>query len=123
MKSQRWQDWAMLVFGVWVFLSPFWMPAYASRGDAAAWSSYVLGILVVAFAWAALATRQLWQERVNIALGILLIISPFVLGFYRTESGAAWNQIILGILIGADAIWMLSAYRGETASDPARRAM
>ena len=46
MKSQRWQDWAMLIFGVWVFLSPLWMPAYASRSDAAAWSSYVLGILV-----------------------------------------------------------------------------
>ena len=111
MKAQRWQDWVMLVFGVWVFLSPFWMPAYASTTDAAAWSSYILGILVVAFAWAALATRDLWEERVNLVLGILLIIAPFVLRFYSTETGAAWNQIILGILVGADAIWMLSAYR------------
>lgn len=111
MKAQRWQDWVMLVFGVWVFVAPFWMPAYASTSDAAAWSSYILGILVVIFAWAALATRNLWQERVNLALGILLIISPFVLRFYGSETGAAWNQIILGILVGADAIWMLSAYR------------
>lgn len=85
MKAQRWQDWVMLVFGVWVFVAPFWMPAYASTSDAAAWSSYILGIL--------------------------LIISPFVLRFYGSETGAAWNQIILGILVGADAIWMLSAYR------------
>ena len=116
MKSQRWQDWVMLIFGVWVFLSPFWMPAYESRTDAAAWSSHVLGALVFIFAWAALATRQLWEERVNIALGVLLVIAPFVLGFYHTESGAAWNEIILGILVGADAIWMLSAYK------PAERA-
>lgn len=113
MKTQRWQDWVMLIFGVWVFVSPFWMPAYASRSDAAAWSSYALGILVVAFAWAALATRELWEERVNIALGILLIVSPFVLRFHSSEPGAAWNQVILGLLIGADAIWMLSAYRAR----------
>ena len=40
MKMQRWQDWVMLIFGVWVFVAPFWMPAFASRADAAAWSSY-----------------------------------------------------------------------------------
>lgn len=111
MKTQRWQDWVMLVFGVWLFLSPFWMPAYASTSSVAAWNSYVLGVLVVAFAWAALATRDLWEERVNLVLGIWLIIAPFVLRFYGAETGAAWNQIILGVLIGADAIWMLAAYR------------
>ena len=57
-----------------------------------------------------------WREQVagaaglNVIAGIWLIIAPFVLAFYRTESGAAWNSVILGVLIGADAIWMLTEY-------------
>jgi hypothetical protein len=109
MKTQRWQDWLMLLFGVWLFVSPFWMPAYASTAGVAAWNSYVLGVLTVIFAWVALASGRIWEEWVNLALGIWLIIAPFVLRFYGTETGAAWNQIILGILIGADAIWVLGA--------------
>ncbi len=116
MKQQRWQDWVMLIFGVWVFLSPFWMPAYASRGDAAAWNSYIFGAIVVVLSWAALATKQLWEDWINLLLGIWLIIAPFVLRFYGHEPGAAWNQIVLGVLIGLDAIWVVSAYRNEGAS-------
>jgi hypothetical protein len=109
--KQRWQDWLMLIFGAWVFFSPFWMPAYVSRGDAAAWNSYIFGALAFAFAWGALATRQLWEDWINLLIGIWLIIAPFALGFHSRESGASWNQIILGILMGLDAIWVLAEYR------------
>ncbi|HZP87920.1 MAG TPA: SPW repeat protein [Burkholderiales bacterium] len=110
MQERRWQDWVMLIFGIWLFLSPFWMPAYASTSSTAAWNSYVLGVLVVIFAWAALAKPEKWEEWVNLVLGIWLIIAPFVLRFYHAETGAAWNQIILGILIAADALWVLAQY-------------
>jgi len=108
MQTKRWQDWVMLVLGAWLFISPFWMAAYASTQSVAAWNAYVLGVLVVICAWWALAAPQTWQEWVNLVLGIWLIIAPFVLAFYRNESGAAWNSVILGVLIGADAIWMLT---------------
>lgn len=113
MKQQRWQDWVMLIFGAWVFFSPFWMPAYASRGDAAAWNSYIFGAIAFFLAWGALATKELWEEWLNLLIGIWLIIAPFVLRFYSTEPGAGWNQIILGILMGIDAIWVLSVYRTQ----------
>ncbi len=109
--KQRWQDWVMLVLGAWVFLSPFWMPAYLSRTDVAAWNSYIFGAIAFVLAWAALVTGQLWEEWVNLAVGIWLIIAPFVLRFFGPENGAAWNQIILGILMGIDAIWVLSLNR------------
>ncbi len=109
MKSQRWQDWAMLVFGVWLFVSPFWMAGYASTGSVAAWNSYVLGVLVFGFGWAALATARRWEEWVQLVLGVWLVIAPFVLAFWGNEHGAAWNQIVLGVLIGLDAIWALNA--------------
>ena len=110
MQTKRWQDWVMLILGVWLFVSPFWMPAYASTTSVAAWNSYILGVLVVIFAWSAIARPQPWEEWVNLVLGIWLIIAPFVLAFYRGEPGAAWNQVVLGILIGADAIWALTQF-------------
>lgn len=110
MKTQRWQDWLMLIFGIWLFFSPFWMEGYASAQSVAAWNSYIFGILVAAFAAAALRAPRPWEEWVELAIGVWLVISPFVLGFYRVEYGAAWNQIILGVLIGIDALWALAAY-------------
>lgn len=110
MKSQRWQDWMMLILGAWLFFSPFWMAGYLSATSAAAWNSYIFGILAVAFAWAALGTLRRWEEWVELAIGAWLIISPFVLTFYRAEYGAAWNQIIVGALIAIGSLWVLAVY-------------
>lgn len=103
----------MLIFGAWLFFSPFWMVGYTTTGSIAAWNSYVLGVLVFAFAWAALATPRRWEEWIELVLGVWLVISPFILFFYKTEFGAAWNQIVLGILIAIDALWVLAAYSSE----------
>lgn len=110
MKTQRWQDWVMLIFGIWLFFSPFWMTGYVGASSVAAWNSYIFGVLVTAFAWAALATRQRWEEWIELIIGVWLVISPFVLLFYTNEFGAAWNQMVLGVLIGIDALWALSSY-------------
>ena len=110
MQAKRWQDWVMLILGAWLFLSPFWMPGYASTQSVAAWNAYVLGVLVVIFAWWAIVSPRPWEEWVNLVLGIWLIIAPFVLAFNTSEPGATWNQIIVGVLIGADAIWALTQY-------------
>ena len=107
MKAKRWQDWAMLVFGVWLFFSPFFL-TYGSLTGIAAWNSYILGAAVAVFAVWALADPQKWEEWVNIVLAVWLILAPFVLSFYQTEAVAAWNQVILGVLIGGDAIWALA---------------
>jgi hypothetical protein len=101
----------MLIFGAWVFFSSFWMPVYASRGDAAAWNSYIFGAIAFFLAWGALATKQVWEQWLSLIIGIWLIIAPFLLRFYSAEPGAGWNQIVLGILMGGDAIWVLSKYR------------
>lgn len=108
--ERRWQDWVMLILGIWLFFSPFWMAGYASTGSVAAWNSYIFGVLVVAFAWAALAAPRKWEEWVELVMGIWLIIAPFVLGFFRVEYGAAWNQIVLGVLIAIGSLWSLAVY-------------
>ena len=107
MKAKRWQDWVMLILGIWLLVAPFWMSGYASHGSVAAGNSYIFGILVIAFAWAALATQRRWEEWVELAIGIWLVISPFVLRFWGSEHGAGVNTLILGILVLIDAIWAL----------------
>jgi hypothetical protein len=107
MKAKRWQDWVMLILGIWLFVSPFWMSGFESMGGRAAVNAYIFGVLTVAFAWAALATARRWEEWVELAIGIWLVISPFVLAFWGSEHGAGVNTFVIGILVLLDAIWAL----------------
>jgi hypothetical protein len=109
MKAKRWQDWVMLILGIWLLVAPFWMAGYASHGSVAAGNSYLFGVLVIGFAWAALATARRWEEWVEFAFGIWLVISPFVLGFWGSEHGAGINTFVVGILVLLDAISALQA--------------
>lgn len=105
-SRQRWQDWANLVLGIWLVLAPFF--GVGMTGNVAAWNSYLLGVLVAIFAAAALARPQQWEEWTNLVLGAWLIVAPFALGF-TDQAGPTWNQIIVGLLIGADALWAVLA--------------
>lgn len=104
----RWQDWFNLVLGVWLIVAPF-IGIGASNSDVAAGNSYVLGAAVAIFAIVALASGRVWEEWVNLVLAAWLIIAPFVLGF-SDQTGAMWNHVIVGLLIGADALWAALQY-------------
>lgn len=108
-RNQRWQDWVILVVGVWLFFAPFFI-AYASANDAAAWNSYVIGALAAIFAASALwSPASKSEEWVNLVLGLWAIVAPFVFAFYATEPVAAWNMVVAGVLIAGDGIWALTA--------------
>jgi len=99
-----WQDWVNMVLGIWLFIAPFF--AIGLGSEAAVWNSYIMGAAIFIIALAAVSRPQKWKEWTNLILGIWLILAPFVLGF--TEyAGAMWNQIIVGILVGADALWAM----------------
>jgi len=91
----------MLVLGLWLIVSPFILQ-YNNVTGIAALNSYIFGLGVVVFAAAALIKPQMWEEWVNLALGIWLILAPIVLGF-REDTLATANHFILGILIAGDA--------------------
>lgn len=103
--EKRWQDWANAVFGIWLLISPFVL-GYTDSGTLAAAHSYAIGIAVVVFAVAAIYQYYRWEEGVNLALGLWLIAAPFALDFSHIEP-AVWNHVIMGILIGIDALSML----------------
>lgn len=109
---QRWQDWVNLVLGVWLFIAP--MLGVGAATGVAAGNAYILGALVVIFSVWALARPEKWEEWVNLVLGVWIIIAPFILGFYSESVGAAWNHVIVGIIIAADAVWAASQKQSPT---------
>ena len=103
MKSkQRWQDWVNLILGIWLFVTPFFGMELIS--STAAWNSYIFGVIVVALSIWALAQPRAWEEWINLLVGVWLILAPFVLGF-TMEKTAMWNHIIVGVIVGVDALW------------------
>lgn len=107
--TKRWQDWLLVAFGAWLVISPFIL-AYNSTTDVAAWNSYILGVAVAAFAIGALAVPRIWEEWVNLVLGIWLIVSPYLLQYSDVDPVATRNHLIVGFLIAASAIWAMVQY-------------
>jgi hypothetical protein len=105
--SRRWQDWVNLILGVWLFFSPSLL-GYATGIDGlAAWNAYIIGIGIAVFAVGALARPAQWEEWINFAFGVWLLISPWVLAF-SGDQAATWNQIVIGVLVGGDALWAMN---------------
>ena len=102
--ARRWQDWANLVLGLWVFVSP-WVLDY--RGTSAAWNAYAMGAGIVVVALIAAYMPETWEEIINIVLGVWLVVSPFVLGF-SAMTEVALHTVVVGILAAAFAIWAMS---------------
>jgi hypothetical protein len=115
-STERWRDWVMLVLGAWLFLSP-WILGFAGGAPvgaegavtgptAAAWNAWIVGVVVAALAIWAIAMFAQWQDWLNGILGVWLVIAPWVLGF-GSLAAAAWNSVIVGLLVLAFAAWEL----------------
>ncbi len=96
-------DWAEVVLGVVALLSPLWM----DTDNAAMWTMIVLGALVALDGLAALAVPgQVYSEGIQIVLGVLMFISPWVMS-YTGFSGISWSSWIIGaltVVVGAAAL-------------------
>lgn len=104
--KQRWQDWVNLILGTWLFITPFFGMEMTS--STAAWNSYIFGVVVVVLSIWALVRPRAWEEWINLIVGIWLIIAPFALG-YTMQTTAMWNSIVVGVIVGIDAIWAATA--------------
>lgn len=103
MVARRWQDWTNIVLASWLFVSP-WVLGYA--GTSAAWNARLVGTAIAVFALVAIYTPQAWEELVNTAAGVWLVVSPFVLNFTAMET-VSLHTVVVGILVTAFATWAL----------------
>jgi uncharacterized membrane protein HdeD (DUF308 family) len=87
-------DWAEVVIGVVAALSPLWL----STDTTAMWTMVILGALIALDGLVSLAMPgMVYGEGLQIALGVLLFIAPWVMG-YTEFNGASWTSWIAGVL-------------------------
>lgn len=108
-------NWLTLILGVWLFISPWVLPAPATGSFA--WDGWIVGILVAALSIGALVQVTEWEDWGNLILGAWLFISPWILGFV-TGGVAAWNAYIVGALVALISIWGIVAVR-QSGAGPA----
>lgn len=93
---RRWQDYATILFGVLLFISPI-VFGDTSYGTATI-TAYILGVLIVLGGLLAAAMRQPnLVEYVPVILGIVTFISPWVFGF-SAVTAVAWSAWALAVL-------------------------
>jgi hypothetical protein len=94
-----------LILGAILFVSP-WVFGYATGMPLK--NAFVLGIVIAAVSIAALAALAVWEEWLNLILGLWVLISPWVLGFAQ---GAAMKvHVIIGAIVAVLAaieLWTL----------------
>ena len=76
----------------------------------AMWNAVLIGLVIAAAALSALVDFHKWEEWADMAFGLWLLVSPWVLGFAATLAVATWNFVLVGILTIALAAWSLRAH-------------
>ena len=95
------QDWINVVCGVLLFISP-WVLGFSGELMAAR-TAWVGGIVIFVMAVAAMLRFAEWEEWVALIVGILVLISPWVLGFAAVYA-ALWTCVVLGIIVALSSI-------------------
>lgn len=112
-QKSRWQDGINLVCGIWLFMSPYTL-GYTDN-HAAVWTAYAAGLLVIGLSVTALRSPQRWQEWTFVAIASVLFLSPFVLGYADVASATA-NCVFTSLIIGMDALWVMTQGPQEKAA-------
>jgi hypothetical protein len=93
---KRFEDWANVVLGAYLFFVPFFVAANA----ASAWNAYIVGVLILCVALYALAQLESkGAEWTNVVLGAWMIIAPFVLSSAASAGAMAINAYVVGVLV------------------------
>ena len=95
------------IVGAGLFLSP-WLFGFDGE-QAASWNAWIGGLLVAIIAVAAVTQLETWEEWVNLAIGLWLVISPWVLSFTGLTN-AFWCALMAGLVVSVLAaveLWML----------------
>jgi uncharacterized membrane protein HdeD (DUF308 family) len=95
------QDWINLICGVLLFISP-WALRFSGHVLAAR-TAWVGGVIIFLMGVAALAQFAEWEEWVALVVGVLVVISPWVLGFAAIHA-AMWTCVVLGIIVALSSI-------------------
>ena len=105
-----------LILGGVLFASP-WIFSYPSGHE---WTNATIaGVAIMVLSIAALAAFTVWEEWLNLVLGLWLIASPWVLHFPGTT--AMRVNVVIGAIVAILAAIELYDTFGPTLTSPGRR--
>jgi hypothetical protein len=87
-------DVANLSLSVVLFFSP-WL--FGLSGGAQWQTASIVGIIIAVLSIAALAAFAVWEEWLNLVAGLLLIVSPWLLGFQNSQ--AMMIDVVIGTIV------------------------
>lgn len=97
-KTVEWASGTNVFVGVWLFATPFVLDF--AGNDLAAGNAGIVGLLVAMLAASRVMAGfvRTWLSWTNVALGVWIVVSPWVLG---TADVAAirWSHLITGLVI------------------------
>jgi hypothetical protein len=109
-RWQRWQDWANLILGIWLFISPWILGLISPRSGSVGDFWWVGAFIFLLALWSLGMRGPVVAEWLIVLLAIWLFISPWVLGFSHVPR-AAWNAWIFGVIAFFLALSALSLIR------------
>jgi hypothetical protein len=104
MKVRHWQDPLNGLLGIWLIISP-WILGFSGTGRPQA-VTLVAGVILLLSSIGAMSAPHAWEEWLDTIIGVLLVISPFALGF-AGEHAARDNAVIAGIVMIVLSLWVL----------------
>jgi SPW repeat len=104
-RIKHWQDPANAILGAWLVVSPW--PLGFQGTTVATVTTMAIGVLLVASSVGAMQLPAAWEEWMDAALGVLLMVAPALLGFDAVDA-ALYNALITGGLVTALALWVLA---------------
>ncbi len=113
-SSAKFCDVANLVLGMILFFSP-WL--FGLSAGAQWQTASIAGILIAVLSIAALAAFAVWEEWLNLIVGLWLIVSPWLLGFQ--EDVAMTIDVAIGTIVVVSAafeVWLTHGIRRIRAS-------
>jgi hypothetical protein len=109
---KRWQDWVNVVLGVLLFVTPFVFSAM--NVQMAEWAAFGGGVLLVLVGlWNLSSPANQVGEWIEGVIGLLIFITPWVLGFtaLTTMAWSAWIVGAVSVLLAASVLFGSSAER------------
>jgi hypothetical protein len=103
-QLKHWQDPVNGVLGAWLVLSP-WVLGFSGQTTPMS-NTVIIGLALVATALGAILVPRAWEEWTEAALGLWMMVSPWVLGF-RGNRDAMYAAVGTGVVILALAMWTL----------------
>ena len=103
-----WKSSIELVIGLWLLLSPLALGFFSN--PTASLVTILVATVVFFVSQLGLANQQPWEEWVNLIAAVVLISSPWLMG-YASVAAATWNAIVCGgLLVLLTVLQMVEEY-------------